>query len=481
MYIRQLLITICIVCVLYFLYKTYDRYTERKQIVKHKASIKRLETKIKKKPIDYYKLGRLYHNGTSDTYVKGTLVKGIKPDPIKAIKNYNKAIEQGDLSCIFELASIYHWGMNGHNVQDIQKAQQLYIQLINQGSLIQQTKARSLLNRLQTETSQQQEYHNVEPMQPVPEQIQSSSNVQQAPSVQPTLNVQHNIPVITTNIQPNQYIGEPLPTIPRTITPLTPPPREIPFYVRPDTDDILDELMLFFTVDRYVDNNLIVDGPTINDSQNVHDTGVNSTIAMSVNNLKQNTILQRSIQQTIQDITDYINTLQSSDKTMNAKKTLQYIQTTNAHITSCNMTELEFLQLIWNRIIASSDSKTLMDNLVNQLAESVEYGEVVCTTGRYTRLIDSLNLVDPLVNIKPQWVISQEMLQRASVLFNTFMEGLSEEQKNIYNNDLDGVNDITNNAKEYIKSNLQKEYVDSNIARQDVLDAELAKWLDSIC
>ena len=56
MYIRQLLITICIVCVLYFLYKTYDRYTERKQIVKHKASIKRLETKIKKKPIDYYKL-----------------------------------------------------------------------------------------------------------------------------------------------------------------------------------------------------------------------------------------------------------------------------------------------------------------------------------------------------------------------------------------------------------------------------------------
>ena len=60
--------------------------------------------------------------------------------------------------------------MNGHNVQDIQKAQQLYIQLINQGSLIQQTKARSLLNRLQTETSQQQEYHNVEPMQPVPEQ-----------------------------------------------------------------------------------------------------------------------------------------------------------------------------------------------------------------------------------------------------------------------------------------------------------------------
>ena len=93
--------------------------------------------------------------------------------------------------------------------------------------------------------------------------------------------------------------------------------------------------MLFFTVDRYVDNNLIVDGPTINDSQNVHDTGVNGTIAMSVNNLKQNTILQRSIQQTIQDITDYINTLQSSDKTMNAKKTLQYIQTTNAHITSC--------------------------------------------------------------------------------------------------------------------------------------------------
>ena len=105
MYIRQLLITICIVCVLYFLYKTYDRYTERKQIVKHKASIKRLETKIKKKPIDYYKLGRLYHNGTSDTYVKGTLVKGIKPDPIKAIKNYNKSNRTGE---------IYHVYLNLH-------------------------------------------------------------------------------------------------------------------------------------------------------------------------------------------------------------------------------------------------------------------------------------------------------------------------------------------------------------------------------
>lgn len=461
---------IFVIMVVYILSITTTRLVSKtKKKLKYKKLIRDLEKKTSKKdqiqkdPLDFCKLGRAYHHGVADIYNHGKLIKGIPSDPYQAIYNYEQAILLGSYDCALDLASIYHWGITGYDLQNHEYARSIYDLIIKNGSRHDSAIARDRIARL-TNDKQQQEY--------TPEQLQTTnSRPPQRPQIQ---QFQPRPPHQTTigqqirqTVQPYQYIGDPLPTL--------------QFGHDFGDDGVLNDLMMFFTVDRFVDNNLAVAGHTVNDSQNVHDTGINSTISTSIKALQDNTPLRVSARASCQQIRDYLNRLPDNDKKNNALQTLSFIERNNTDVVSCNMKELEVLQLVWNRIQQSPDKDVLTENLVDQLAESVENGGVVCTTGRYTRLIDSLNYVDPLVNVRPLWAINDEIVKRSGVLFNEYINGLSEADRNIYDNDLDGVNQICSDVKKYVRDSLNTEYVEPGIIRNDLLDAELNKWLHTLC
>jgi hypothetical protein len=419
-------IILCII-ILFILHRIKSRKNRK---ILHKKKIKTLE---KKK--DYCQLGRLYHHGLAETYQNRRLIQGIPSDPYRAIYNYERAINLGDYECALDLAAIYHWGIAGYNLQNHHKARHLYLKIIEHGTQEQKHIAKDRLQQISARR-QQQEF--------LPEQV--------APE--------------PPRARPYVYIGEPTVAAGPVVD------------HRLQEDNIVDDLLMFFTVEPVNDVPAL---PVVNDSQNVHDSGVSSSIKQSVQALKEHTKITKSISETRKEIRDYLLALPECDKKRNALKTLNFMEKHNAYIIACDMHELEILQLVWNRIQQSAPKEKMEENLVDELAEAVENDKVVCTTGRYTRLIDSLNFVDPLVKVRPLWVINDEIVKRSGVLFREYFNQLSDNEKNIYENDLEGATEICSKIKSHIRRTLENEYVKSGTLRQELLNAELSKWLDEIC
>ena len=145
------------------------------------------------------------------------------------------------------------------------------------------------------------------------------------------------------------------------------------------------------------------------------------------------------------------------------------------------MKEVDLLHLLWNRIVNNhKDKPDLKDNVYDQLADSVEHDNVVCSTGRFTRLLDSLNVVDDNVHIKSRALINRELMDKSSMI-RAEMRGkcTPSEQK-----DLDSPNDtpfsfeFTERMKNRIRKDFYMDYVKTNVLTQDELDTELNVWIN---
>lgn len=215
--------------------------------------------------------------------------------------------------------------------------------------------------------------------------------------------------------------------------------------------------------------------PITNDPQNVHDTAVMKTIKTSIDNLKQNTPLLISKHQCFSD-------LKKLSSNPQVHSILNIINKKDSYISSMNMQQSDALQLVWNRINQEchKDNKTnLQNSLITELESSYENNIPVCSTGIFNRIIDSLNIVDPLVTIKPKWIIQEEILDKCSKLRQDLVDKLPSTDKLILESGKD-LPDFDDNLKQLIRDTCKTDYVDSNILSQDSLDAELNKWIDHI-
>jgi hypothetical protein len=394
----------------------------------------------------YCELARKYHHGVPDTYINDELVSGVTPDIQKAIEYYTNALLGGEYECALELASIYHYGVIGFNVHDTNKALKIYEFLLENGDNTTKLIAQDRINELQRD-QYQIEFN-------VPEQIQQQVN---------TLDN-------TTVVQP---------------------------FIVNDFPDL--EAMMIERMDIPIHGDTLVDTPTRNDTQNVHNSGVTKTTGVSIEKLKEDTPITINSSRTFEEIRAFtqINPNISAIRKQNALQVLNFIETHNELLVSVNMREVDLITLIWNRInqLTASGiqgSGNLAENLINELSECIEKDTVVCVTGRVTHIIDSLNGIDPLVEIKPQWVLNQELLSRASLIFKEYTDNLSKEDATIFkydNNELSTMDKsvadrqafLCNDIKKIIRKKLKEEYVDTKLMSEELLEVELIKWLDQIC
>lgn len=386
-------------------------------------------------------LARVYQNGVPDKYNKyGIKVKGIKPDISKAIEYYTHASKKGSCLATLELANIYHY-----EIENKELAKGLYQKIIDMpsneiGNLEYISEARNQMFIINTDETQF-DLHNVStvfaPIAPQP--------------LIPTLN-------LTLNTTPN--------TINRDT-------------MQPDRNNVFG----FRT-----ENNI---GEEVrNDPHNSHDHVVVQTVKKSVNNLKNATPMLIDMPTSLQQIRMTINNMNnvSQDKRNDAIKTLDKIESNYQNISYLGMTESEVLNLVWNRVHMSDfeNKKTAVENIIDELAESVEHGKVMCATGRTNRIVDSLNKVDPLVEIKPKWAINREMMEKASKLRSTMETNLSQTEKdalielNPSKEQEQICNNFNENLKDELKFEFKKDYVDTGVMKQEILDNELNKWINDI-
>ena len=236
-----------------------------------------------------------------------------------------------------------------------------------------------------------------------------------------------------------------------------------------------------------------------NDRQNVHDHVVSNSISNSIHKLQNNTKIIKDLSQSLREIREYIiNSKNPETEKKDAIKTLDYMERYNTKLTTYKKSELDLLNIVWNRI-HSPENKSRMEilkkNLFNELIECNELNtftkkkELVCSTGRFSRILDTLNCADSknLVRIVPKFILNKEMMEKASSIRKKLVDDQSISTKKALNS----IEDL-NNEQEILVDNfhavLKKEllnkfyddYVKSGLMTKKILDNEINKWIDLI-
>ena len=125
--------------------------------------------------------------------------------------------------------------------------------------------------------------------------------------------------------------------------------------------------------------------------------------------------------------------------------------------------------------------EAVKESLFNQLTDMQEHGVTVCATGRFTRLVDTLNVIDNEVTIKPSYIINQEMMNKSAKIRETMLHPYSEsERKELEKGTSYKQEQFDQNLKEKIVENLKEDYVKTNILTQENFDHQISKWINDI-
>jgi hypothetical protein len=229
-----------------------------------------------------------------------------------------------------------------------------------------------------------------------------------------------------------------------------------------------------------------IDRKDYNDPQNTHNPQVLSTIRLSLENLKTNTPIIKSQGMTSTEIREYINALEESDKKQDALRSLRVIENNPDRLSSTNMTEMDALTLVWNRINDSTKfNKEISDNLketmFDELASMQEFGATICSTGRFTHIIDTLNGVDEEVSIKPTYAVNEEMMTKSAKIREDLLKTIPELEREQLERGTSAVQEeFDTNLKKTIVTKLKEDYVETGILTESKFTSEINKWIDHI-
>lgn len=381
-------------------------------------------------------LFEMYYKGVPDTYdLEGKLIKGVEPNPLKAINYLQTVINSsyGTEQDVLQLARIYHYGMHLFE-RDLDKAENIYNSL--------------KFDNITNETR---------------ETIKEALDDIQKIRIYTWLNLPLERPTINPNLSPREIQTESI-NITRPIT-------------RPIAQPIAQPI---------IDTIPIIDRKNYNDSQNTHNPQVLSTIRLSLEKLKNSVSITKNQHTTVEEIRKYIYNLKDSDKKEDALKSLRDIEYNKEKLSSTDMSVIDVLVLVWNRI--NDENKfneeirnNLKETMFDELASMQEFGVTICLTGRFTRIIDTLNGVDEEVSIKPTYAINEEMMLKASNIREKMYEQFdSGERKLLESGTSTNQEKFDSELKKNIIEKLKEDYVNTGILTETKFNNQINTWINEI-
>lgn len=171
------------------------------------------------------------------------------------------------------------------------------------------------------------------------------------------------------------------------------------------------------------------------DSQNTHDHAVGSVVRNNLLALPGTP--SSSHESVLQQIERAVQGSLSADVTADAFKIAAGLGT-DEH-SNFGVSEQTALARVWNRIQALPETDGLKQNvtesLVQNLADCVDRGLPVCSTGKVARIVSTLDGVetDNLQTIRPTSVVTSEIAQLASKTREDVLANKDQQQKDAYN------------------------------------------------
>lgn len=406
--------------------------------------------------LSLFKLSKLYLDGLPERYLPdGRKLAGIVPNPAKAIDLLTEAAQLGSEYAVLELAKIYQNGAHGFEPKP-NISRQLYQRVlsISQNQRL-TSQARLGLEQLTREQSgvPQRPFWDDKPHFWGSNPKQGGAGAPKAPPFWISNPKQSGTGATSNTIITIDKVFR----VPASATQVA-------------------------SVDLDLASN---DDPNAikNDMHNVHDHAVIATIKQSFDRLKASTQTPLNKRQCCQELRNYIMKHSQNNQRTDALKALDAVERNVIQHSGMGATESDALKLIWNRINSKfgqdpEQVESLRGNLVSGLSEMVEHGKVCCVTGRFSRILDSLNVIDDEVTIKPTFAINQEMMNKAGQITERLVTQASESDRKTYE---EGDNaELEAKIKESIKSELRKDYVDSGILTEQGFNTEVNKWIDHI-
>ena len=375
-----------------------------------------------------------------------------KSDGKNALKYYHKCIYDKNYFVLIDIAKIYHHGLNDIKI-NIYLANKYYLAFLNINkkfhtienrkyeeyvkNKLEQIKIEYTTKEINTEVDKKESANLNDINDYLTKNIMEGFNKDNLFKNQP-INTNRIINVILNNIP-----------IVRNINQVVDIANIIPTQVQ-------NNLNIIYNDDAY-------------DIQNVHDTTINKTVKHSIENIKKDTQIKHNFNEIIDMFNIEITKMNlSKNKLDNIKRVINNIRQDTTNSIYNKMKSSELIELVGNRIFNSSDKNykdTCINNLALELNDCIENDHVVCHTGIFNRVLNSLNYIDKNVNVKSTTVLNDEMMNKCSLIRSQLDEN---------------IDDFDNVLKQKIRSELKKDYVDSNIIKQDELNNIINVWIDYI-
>ena len=358
---------------------------------------------------------------------------------VNCITAYKNAYKYGKIESLYNIAHVYHYGIRNEGI-NIDKAVKYYV-----GSYIHPRTSNITRNNI---------IDQVCIILTDTENIQYANDFLRLPQLTDVHYTQiRNTVMIIRNEEP--YTNEEYLYRHETI---------IPNIINYGVDQFLDAFNFNYQppVNTLNGNYVVVqDNDVWEDNQNVHDPGVTNTMKHNISKIEGYAGAE------------YINEIYNlSTNNENAKRVLDTMVSTNAHLLKYDKHELEILEMVYGRIVSfpPEKRKNAEEVLVSQLANAVEHGSVVCATGRVNQVLATLDGIDnEFVSVNTKKI--QEMTNKKQ-LHEQIMNKSAQITANTTLEDEE--------LRTHIRSELKKEFVESGIMTEQELNSNIDTWIDGI-
>lgn len=463
-------IIVLILMALFIGYLTYIYFIKEENYTLGNVNIDKVQLQIKAKSDnddeELSMLADLYHHGIADRYYNYQKIIGTSTDAETAINTYLKLIKKGHINKIIDLAELYHYGMANFPPQ-LDKAKELYIF----AQSLDVSKANEYLDILNKDCENQEDEENYKP-----DDDEYYNPIDELWTLRGS-NISHPLKHELFPPQLHQLLN---PINPRIIDDT--PPRINPHH----NNDILNDIFNYDIPVRLGDGENNILDKLKND---VHETTIRKCVEGSAKKLKESTPIIIDKEKSLDDVRKLINNKGKGAKVADALKALDSINNSNGKIYNTNMSPADAIHLVWNRINSYEDEEIkngAKDTLIDEIASCVEQNKVVCSPGKFSRIIDTLNGVDDAVHIVNDGLLREEMLNKANKIKTDIFNQLPPDEQTIVNKlkTTDTETMLTekyeNNVKEKIKESFKKDYVDSGVASEEKVNNEVNGWINEI-
>lgn len=418
------------------------------------------------------KLARYYNQGVAEHYDSNTdtTIPGIPPDTARAVMFYQQAIRSGFYTGMLELAAIFHWG-NANFKPNREYAKHLYGAILKTGDDYEKGIARDRLRQMQEEEGKMfgsilgglDGAGNGFGATPFSEDFCGVGDQSGGAIGKDDLTKDIDEGYVDELIENDLHLGRRVDDSTGHIRKRGESPRGPSFT-----------------------------GKVADDSHNARDHVVMATVRQSIDRLRQTTNVQDDQHTTLKKLHQFI--VRECDLPESKRhRALRVLKAMTAGVTEGaqdNFKELEALSLVFNRINSRFREKkeriTLLENLVNELSECIEYGELVCQEGRVNRIVGALDHIDDAVRIKPKWALNREMMYKAAGMRKKAISKSKAEVKEALNSPQPTARqrllakEFRDKLKRDIEQDFIRQYVDTGVLTKDLLKTEISRWIDTL-